>query len=120
MHAMQAALWGLLGGGVAEALAFHKLMHGPDGEWRWPWRSRADRPVIMAATSLRVFASVGLPLPLSVSHQLPTPMAAFIAGVAAPLTVMRMFEAVPVAEAPPASRAVDLTAVESRDREGSA
>lgn len=100
MTGWQAALWGLLGSGVGEALNLSVAMRpaSPRQRWRWPWRNRADRPIVLAAIILRLFVGTGLVAPLGASEQLPTPFAAFLAGLTAPLIIARIFQAIPVAE----------------------
>jgi hypothetical protein len=103
MGGWQAALWALLGSGVAEAVNLSASMRpvGPRRRWRWPWSARADRPMVMVAVGLRLFVGCGLAAPLGASGQLPTPFSAFLAGLAAPLIVARIFQAIPVADAEP-------------------
>ncbi|MFB7503832.1 hypothetical protein [Streptomyces broussonetiae] len=98
MNDLHAALWGLLGSSVAEALNLSALMRpsGPRSRWRWPWRNRADRPVMLAAISLRLFAGLGLTAALGNSGQLPNATAAFAVGVTTPLVVARFFQSIPV------------------------
>ncbi|GAB1337936.1 hypothetical protein ACE1SV_45260 [Streptomyces sp. E-15] len=93
------ALWGLLGSGVAEALNLSALMRpsGPRSRWRWPWRNRADRPVMLVAIGLRLFAGFGLTAALGNSGQLPNATAAFAVGVTTPLVVAKFFQSIPLA-----------------------
>ncbi|MGW7548317.1 hypothetical protein ACWGKQ_45465 [Streptomyces sp. NPDC054770] len=97
---LQAALWGLLGSGVAEALNLSASMRptGPRRRWRWPWRNRADRPMVLVAVALRLFAGFGLTAALGDSGQLSDATAAFTVGVTAPLIVAKLFQSIPVAE----------------------
>ncbi|MEV0641167.1 hypothetical protein AB0I77_40845 [Streptomyces sp. NPDC050619] len=103
MTGLQAALWGLLGSGVAEALNLSASMRptGPRRRWRWPWSNRADRPVILVAITLRLFAGFGLTAALGSSGQLPNATAALAAGLATPLIVAKFFQSVPVADPGP-------------------
>ncbi|WP_330459923.1 hypothetical protein OIB37_25475 [Streptomyces sp. NBC_00820] len=98
MTDLYAALWGLLGSSVAEALNLSASMRptGPRSRWRWPWRSRADRPVMLVAIALRLFAGFGLTAALGNSGQLPNATAAFAVGVTTPLVVAKFFQAIPV------------------------
>ncbi|MFC7262038.1 MULTISPECIES: hypothetical protein [Streptomyces] len=100
MTGLEAALWGLLGSGVAEALNLSASMRptGPRRRWRWPWSSPADRPVVLVAIALRLFAGFGLTAALGTSDQLPNATAALAAGLAAPLIVARFFQSIPLAE----------------------
>jgi hypothetical protein len=54
--------------------------------------------MIIVAVVLRLFVGCGLAAPLGASGQLPTPFAAFLAGLAAPLIVARIFQTIPVVE----------------------
>ncbi|GAA3130786.1 hypothetical protein [Streptomyces echinatus] len=92
------ALWGLLGSSVAEALNLSALMRpsGPRSRWRWPWRNRADRPVMLVAIGLRLFAGFGLTAALGNSAQLPNATAAFAVGVTTPLVVAKFFQSIPL------------------------
>ncbi|MEI5526710.1 hypothetical protein WB401_37680 [Streptomyces brasiliscabiei] len=103
---MEAALWGLLGSGVAEALNLSASMRptGPRRRWRRPWPNKADRLVVLAAIALRLFSGFGLTAALGASHQLPNATAAFVAGLAAPFIVARFFQSIPVPEQGPHQR----------------
>lgn len=100
MTGWQAALWGLLGGAVAEALNLAASMNPTRTRrrWRWPWSNPADRPIVLVAIALRLFVGCGLAAPLGASGQLPTPFAAFLAGLCAPLIVARIFQTIPVTQ----------------------
>jgi hypothetical protein len=100
---LEAALWGLLGSGSAEALNLSAAMRpvGPDHRWRRPWANRDDRAMVLIAIGLRLFAGFALTAAMAASEQLPKPLTAFVAGLAAPLLVARMFQAVPVHEPTP-------------------
>ncbi|MGC9544237.1 hypothetical protein [Streptomyces sp. UG1] len=97
---MHAALWGLLGSGVAEALTLSASMRptGPRRRWRWPWSNRADRPVMLVAIILRLFAGAGLTAALGASGQLSNATMAFVTGLATPFIVARLFQSIPVGE----------------------
>lgn len=103
MTGTNAALWGLLGACVAEALALSASMRpvGASRRWRWPWDNRTDLWIVLIAVALRLFVGCGLAAPLGASGQLPTEFSAFLAGLSAPLVIARLFQFVPVAEAVP-------------------
>jgi hypothetical protein len=103
MTGWEAAAWGLLGGSVAEALNLAACMRpvSPHQRWRWPWRSAADRPMVLIAVALRLFAGGALAAPLGASGQLPTAFSAFLAGLCAPLLVARIFQTIPVSAPEP-------------------
>lgn len=98
MTGLQAALWGLLGSSIAEALNLSALMHqsGPHRRWRWPWDSKADRPAMLVAIGLRLFAGGGLAAALGASGYLDSETAALAAGVATPLIVAKLFQLLPL------------------------
>jgi hypothetical protein len=100
---LQAALWGLLGSGVAEALNLSASMRpsGPRQRWRWPWHSKADRPVMLVAIGLRLFAGCGLTATLGASEYLNSETAALAAGVATPLIVAKLFQLLPLHDGNP-------------------
>ncbi|WP_146607436.1 hypothetical protein [Spongiactinospora gelatinilytica] len=102
MTALDAALWGFLGSAVAEALTLTALMRpaGRRRTWRWPWATKEDRPAVVFAVCLRLFAGGGLATPLGVSGQMPTEFGLFVCGAAAPFIVARLFQLIPVGEAP--------------------
>jgi hypothetical protein len=112
MTGWEAALWGLLGGAIAESLNLAAAMRpqGPGRRWKWPWTRREDRPIVLVAIALRLLSGAGLAAPLGASEQLPTPFSGFLIGLTAPLVVARLFQMIPVAEpdnAPPYSTAQD-------------
>jgi hypothetical protein len=53
-------------------------------------------PIVLTAVALRLFVGSGLAAALGASDQLPTPFAAFLAGLAAPLMVAKIFAAIPL------------------------
>ncbi|MCG5217058.1 hypothetical protein [Streptosporangium sp. KLBMP 9127] len=124
MTGWEAALWGLLGGAVAEALNLSACMRpvAPRRRWRWPWSNQADLPMMLVAVALRLFVGCGLASALGASGQLPTPFSAFLAGVAAPLIVAKIFQTIPVTEPadvlPPSVHA-PLSMVDSRASDAS-
>lgn len=112
MTGWEAALWGLLGGAIAESLNLAAMMRpqGRGRQWRWPWFRREDRPIVMVAITLRLLSGAGLAAPLGASAHLPTPFSGFLVGLSAPLVVARLFQMIPLAEtgnAPPYSIAQD-------------
>jgi len=56
---------------------------------------------------LRLFVGCGLAAPLAASDLLPTPFSAFLAGLAAPLMIARIFQQIPVAAEPAGSPPAD-------------
>jgi hypothetical protein len=97
---LQAALWGLLGCGVAEAMNLSASMRpsGPRRRWRWPWHSKADRPVMLVAIGLRLFAGGALAAALGASGYLNSETAALWAGLTTPLIVAKLFQLLPLYE----------------------
>ncbi len=97
MTGPEAALWALLGGAVAEAVSLSAMMRptSADQRWRWPWK-QGERPLVLFAIALRLFIGVGLAAPLGASGECPTAFSAFIAGLAAPLLIARIFQSIPV------------------------
>lgn len=107
-----AALWGLLGSGVAEALNLYAMMRPTTeskGRWQWPWRDKRDRPVVIFAVVLRAFAGTGLAAAAGTSDLATTPFATFALGVTAPLVIAKMFDQIRILDPPadPPSQAVD-------------
>jgi hypothetical protein len=103
MTLLEAAVWALLGGGVAEALNTSATMRPftARGKWRWPTR-RCDMPIFVVAVVLRLLAGPGLAAPLAASQQIPTAFAAWMTGLAAPLLVAKLFQNLtPDPELPP-------------------
>nr|MDT0662826.1 hypothetical protein [Micromonospora sp. DSM 115978] len=98
-----AATWGLVGSVVAEALNLYGMMRPtePRGRWRWPWRDKRDRPIIMFAVLLRAIAGTGLAAAAGAGGLATTAFATFTFGVAAPLFIAKMFDQVRVADKPP-------------------
>ncbi|MEH1015738.1 hypothetical protein V6U90_21820 [Micromonospora sp. CPCC 206060] len=90
-----AAIWGLVGSGVAEALNLYAMMRPSTeskGRWQWPWRDRRDRPIVLLAVSLRTFAGTGLAAAAGAGGVADDPFATFILGVTAPLVIAKMFD----------------------------
>jgi hypothetical protein len=54
--------------------------------------------MVLVAISLRLFVGCGLASALGASGQLPTPFAAFLAGLASPLIIARLFQTISVAD----------------------
>jgi hypothetical protein len=119
MTGWEAALWGLLGGAVAEALNLSASMRptGTQRRWRWPWNNQADRPMMLVAVTLRLFVGCGLAGAMGASEQIPTAFTAFLAGVAAPLIVAKVFQTIPVSE--PVDVMPPLNVLESRATDAS-
>ncbi|MEV6348436.1 hypothetical protein [Actinoplanes sp. NPDC051851] len=111
MTGLDAAQWGLLGSAVAEALNLSASMRpaSDTGRWRRPWRNTTERGLVIFAVLLRLFVGCGLAAPMGASGQLPTPFAAFLAGLAAPLIIARLFQSIPLDPAPPPPQPPSLT-----------
>lgn len=98
-----AALWGLIGSGVAEALNLYGMMRPTTeskGRWQWPWQDRQDLPIVMFAVALRVFAGTGLAAAAGAGGLATTPFATFVFGVTAPLVIAKMFDQVRILDQP--------------------
>lgn len=118
MTGWEAALWGVLGGGVAEAITLLALMRptGRRRDWRLPWARPEQASILLLAVGLRLFASGVVAGALGVSGQLATAFTAFAMGAAAPLVVQRATqlasstaEEVPAkTEAPPVEGSADV------------
>ncbi|MFY1650417.1 hypothetical protein ACN27J_05930 [Solwaraspora sp. WMMB762] len=96
-----AATWGLVGSVVAEALNLYAMMRPTTeskGRWQWPWRTRADQPIIIFAVTLRAVAGTGLAAAAAAGGVATTAFATFVFGVAAPLFIARMFDQVRVVD----------------------
>lgn len=90
-----AALWGLVGSGVAEALNLYGMMRPTTeskGRWQWPWRDKRDRPIVIVAVALRLFVGTGLAAATGTSGLATSPFNAFVLGVTAPLVIAKMFD----------------------------
>lgn len=99
-----AALWGLIGSGVAEALNLYGMMRPTTeskGRWQWPWRDKRDRPIVIFAVMLRAFAGTGLAAAAGAGGLATTPFATFVFGVTAPLVISKMFDQVRILDQPP-------------------
>ncbi|MFC7545273.1 hypothetical protein [Plantactinospora sp. GCM10030261] len=98
-----AAMWGLVGSAVAEALNLYGMMRPTTeskGRWQWPWRDRGDVPIMLLAMALRAGAGIGLAAAASAGDLAPNGFAAFTLGVTAPLVIAKMFDQVRVLEQP--------------------
>jgi len=98
-----AALWGLLGSGVAEALNLYAMMRPTTeskGRWQWPWRDKRDRPIVVFAVALRAFAGTGLAAAAGAGGLATTPFATFVFGVTAPLVIAKMFDQIRILDQP--------------------
>jgi hypothetical protein len=105
MTGVTAALWGLLGGAVAEALNLYGSMRPkePARRWVWPWATRSERPIVLVAVSLRLFAGCGLAAAMGASGHVPTALGAFLAGFATPVVIARVFQAALISQTQPAT-----------------
>jgi hypothetical protein len=102
------ATFGILSGHdgpVAEALNLYGSMRPkePARRWVWPWTTRSERPIVLAAVSLRLFAGCGLAAAMGASGHLPTALGAFLAGFATPVVVARVFQAALISQTQPAT-----------------
>ncbi|MEV4546230.1 hypothetical protein [Micromonospora echinaurantiaca] len=103
MSLWMAAMWGLVGSAVAEALNLYGMMR-PTTEsghrWQWPWRDPQDRPIVLFAVLLRMVAGTGLAAAAGAGGLATTAFASFTFGVAAPLVIAKMFDQFRVADRP--------------------
>jgi hypothetical protein len=94
-----AAIWGLIGSCVAEALNLYGMMRPTTeskGRWQWPWRTRDDLPIVIFAVILRALAGTGLAAAAGAGGVATTAFATFIFGVTAPLVIAKMFDQIRV------------------------
>ncbi|MEU8026908.1 hypothetical protein ABUL04_16300 [Micromonospora harpali] len=108
MSLWMAAMWGMVGSAVAEALNLSAMMRPTSesgGRWQWPWRDRRDRPIVVFAVLLRAAAGTGLAAAAGAGGLADTAFASFTFGVAAPLVIAKMFDQVRVE--PPAEPPAD-------------
>lgn len=98
-----AAIWGLVGSAVSEALNFYAMMRPTTeskGRWQWPWRDKRDRPIVMFAVALRALAGTGLAAAAWAGGLATTAFATFTFGVAAPLVIAKIFDQIRVLDQP--------------------
>ncbi|MFK3985140.1 hypothetical protein ACI2K4_32805 [Micromonospora sp. NPDC050397] len=98
-----AAIWGLVGSAVSEALNLYAMMRPTTeskGRWQWPWRDRRDRPIVMFAVLLRALAGTGLAAAAWAGGLATTAFATFTFGVAAPLVIAKIFDQIRVLDQP--------------------
>jgi hypothetical protein len=91
---IEAAMWGLLGGFVVEALEHAAAIHRVGG---WPW-TKPGEPGLwpsLLAVILRLAAGAGLAAASGASGQVAGAFGAFCLGVTAPLVVEKMVERAP-------------------------
>jgi hypothetical protein len=102
MHPWVAAAWGLTGGLCVEALALHSYIRSTR---RWDWRRPIPQGMaaFFVSVVIRVGAGAGLAAAAAGSGQVAGSLAAFGLGVAAPLVVEKLAQAVPLASSPIAS-----------------
>jgi len=89
--AFQAALWGVIGGGVVEALEHAAAIRRVGG---WPW-TKPGEPGLwpsLCAVILRLAAGAGLAAASGATGQVAGALGAFSLGVTAPLVVEKMFK----------------------------
>ncbi|MFI1195052.1 hypothetical protein ACH4T9_17570 [Micromonospora sp. NPDC020750] len=103
MSLWMAAMWGMVGSAVAEALNLYGMMRPTtesEGRWQWPWRDRRDRPIVVFAVLLRAVAGTGLAAAAGAGGLAETAFASFTFGVSAPLVIAKMFDQVRTVEPP--------------------
>ncbi|RKR92034.1 hypothetical protein BDK92_6466 [Micromonospora pisi] len=98
-----AAIWGLVGSAVSEALNLYAMMRPTTeskGRWQWPWRDKRDRPIVLFAVALRSLAGTGLAAAAWAGGLATTAFATFTFGVAAPLVIAKIFDQIRVLDQP--------------------
>lgn len=103
MSLWAAAIWGLIGSAVAEALNLYAMMRPTTeskGRWQWPWRDRRDMPIVVFAVLLRAVAGTGLAAAAGAGGVATTAFATFAFGVACPLVIAKMFDQVRLVDQP--------------------
>jgi hypothetical protein len=95
MNAWGPAVWGLAGGLCVEALALYSLIRKSR---RWSWRRPIPQGLAAYVISvvLRAGAGAGLAAAAAGSGQVSGTFAAFALGVAAPLVVEKLSQAIPL------------------------
>lgn len=92
MVALEAALWGALGGFVVEGLQFANAIKRVGG-WPWRWSSEPGPFPFLVSVLIRLAAGAGLAAAAGASGQVSTEFACFALGVAAPLVVEKIVQA---------------------------
>lgn len=95
-----AAVWGLAGGSVVEALALHAMIRA---DRSWSWRKPIPQGLVayLISVVLRTGAGAGLAAAAAGSGQVSGAFAAFGLGVAAPLVVEKLAMGVQLTGAAP-------------------
>ena len=95
MSVWAAAIWGLVGGLCVEALALYSLIRHAR---RWSWRKPIPQGLSAYVISVivRAGAGAGLAAAAAGSGQVSGTFAAFALGVAAPLVVEKLSQAIPL------------------------
>ena len=96
MGALQAALWGLLGGFCTEGLQLWQAVQRARG--KWPPEKR--NPAFAVAEIIRLTAGAGVAAAFGSSGQVTGALGAFTFGVAAPLIVEQLTKTIPLTPAP--------------------
>lgn len=92
MNSLYAALWGLGGSAVAEALQIYLSMRVPGDarSFRSPWSNRKQRKYFWGAVALRLFLGILPPAAITASSHVFSPMHAMVTGMTAPLLISRL------------------------------
>lgn len=96
---IQAAQWGLFGGFAVEGLDLYGAVRR---RGCWPWQARGPREVgaagYLVAELVRLLIGSGLASAFAESRQVTTAFGALAVGVAAPLIVERLTQAIPLTD----------------------
>jgi hypothetical protein len=103
---LEAALWGLLGGACVELLEFAGALRRTG---RWPWRVKGEPgpAALFVSVVIRVGVGAAVTAALGASDQINTALAAFAAGVGAPLLIEQMARQLPRSRTPAESPATE-------------
>jgi hypothetical protein len=93
---VEAALWGLAGGGAAAVLSLMTAIIGNDFAWPWERGQAGPRLAVLAGALL-----LGALVAAAAHDQMSGPWPAFVIGIAAPATVRGLLGGVQVTPRPP-------------------